>query len=436
MADTNITTTSSTDYGIAHNVEISYVKITNHSGESIDVKEIFTEMNITNSIFDSCIYGNILLVDTHSLLTKLPIIGEETIEIKFNTPGNDAKTFKGIIYSVKNIIPDSKGAKSSYVLYFSSEEILANASTFVAKSYRNTLTAEEIVKDILKTYLQCDKTLFIDACIDPAKILVVPYLRPYDAIDFLRDRVKAKDSSEDFFLFFERFDGIYFKTLAGIIASNLNKEGNFYVYISNKFGNQRDAGLDARRIINLTINSVFDSIEKISEGMLNNEAFDYSFDDKLIYNELTSYKNVNPFIGNTRMNTNDFIEKYARADSMGLSGNITSFRERRIDQNFNFPKPAGSSLVNRLALGSLSLTITVPGDSTLDVGDVISLQIPEFTADDSVTEDSHLSGRYIVGSCRNIFMTPDKHAMQLDLYKDGFNSAISGMSTSLKNLFK
>jgi hypothetical protein len=66
------------------------------------------------------------------------------------------------------------------------------------------------------------------------------------------------------------------------------------------------------------------------------------------------------------------------------------------------------------------------------VGDLITLKIPEFTADDEVSDDPHLSGRYIIGSARNIFLAPDKHSMQLDLYKDGFDAAITNMDSRLK----
>lgn len=437
MANTSnvdISTTSSDDFGIAHNVEVSYIRLTNHNGEKIDIREIFLEMNIMNSIFENCIYGSIYISDANSIITRFPIIGEEIIEIQFNTPGNTKKTFTGVVWNVRDITPSNIASKSTFILEFISTEALTNFGTYVAKSYRNTLTAEEIVKDILTTYLNSNKPTNIDPCIEPKKILVVPYMRPYDAIDFLKNRVKSKDSEEDYFLFFERFDGIYFKNFYGIIQSPLNKESNYYVYMSDKFGNQGDQGLDIRRIISLQINSKFDTMKKISLGMLNNEAFEYSFDDKMVYSNVTSYKDVNPYIANQKMNTQAFIEKYARADAMGLSGNITSFKERRVDQNFFFQKPAGKHLINRLALSQLSITITVPGDSSVDIGDIVSVSIPEFSADTTVTPDPHLSGRYIIGSIRNTFIVPDKHVMQMDLYRDGFDQSISGMSSTLKAL--
>ena len=430
----SMTKSPSDDTGIAHNIEIKRITIFNHMNESVDLKEIFLEMNLYNSVFEPAIYGDIILVDSHSLLTRLPIIGEERIEIEFNTPGNDIKLFKGVVYTVKEIAPDAKGAKSSYVLNFCSEEILQNFAVHVAKSYKNTLNAEQIVEDILKTYLGSDKPLFIDPCRDPQKILIIPYLRPYDAIDFLKNRVKSADEDTcDYFEFFERFDGIYFKNLPGIISSPLNKEEHVYYYMSGKYVGQRDAGIDIRRIINLKINSKFDTINKINEGLFSNEAFEYSFDDKMIYSQPKTYKDSRPFLGKERMNTTGYTDNFIQVIAKGLSGNMTTFKERRTDQNFNFVKPAGLYMMSRIALSQISLTITVPGDTTVDIGDVISLDIPEFDAHATeVQADQHLSGRYLICSIRNTFLTPDKHVMQMDLYKDGFNQPISGMNNKLK----
>src|ERR1700712_2880793 len=107
---TDVSTTTSSDDGIAHNVNISYIKLTNHAGETLDIREIFLELNIVNSIFENCIYGTMLVNDANSILTRFPIIGEEIIEIQFNTPGNTAKTFKGSVYGVRDIVPESHGS--------------------------------------------------------------------------------------------------------------------------------------------------------------------------------------------------------------------------------------------------------------------------------------------------------------------------------------
>ena len=433
-ASPTLTMSSSEDIGLAHNVEITKILIYNHMGEVINVAEIFLEMNITNSIFEPGIFGSILIQDTHSILTRLPIIGEEKIEIEFYTPGNLVKFFRGVIYTVSDILPDAKGAKSSYVIHFCSEEILQNASVHVAKAYTNTLTANLIVEDILKSYLNIEKTLVIDPCREIQKILCIPYLRPYDAIDFMRQRVKGMDdSASDYFELFERFDGVYFKNIPTLLTAPLNKSNNTYRFISDKFSNQRDTGLDMFRIISFKINSRFNTLDKINEGMFNNENFEYSFDDKQIYSDVKSYRDFKPILGATKMNTDDYIKRYDQGIAKGLNASLTTFKERRTDQNFQLPKPAGFYIMNRLTLNQISITITVPGDSTVDIGDIVSLEIPEFDADPVlVSLDQQISGRYVIGSMRNFFLTPDKHTMQLDLYKDGFNTPITGMSPKLR----
>lgn len=203
--------------------------------------------------------------------------------------------------------------------------------------------------------------------------------------------------------------------------------------MSDKFSNQRDKGHDMFRIISFKVNNKFDTIDKINEGMLNNENFEYSFDDKQIYSDSKSYKDYKPFLATGKMNTDAYIDKYDKGIGNGLNGNMTTFKERRVDQNFQLPKPAGNFLISKMAMNQVSVTITVPGDSTVDIGDIVNLAIPEFDADAvTITPDLHLSGQYIIGSMRNVFMTPDKHTMQLDLYKDGYNTTIGPMSEKLK----
>lgn len=436
-----LTTSNSEDIGLAHNVEITKILLYNHMGEVINIREIFLEMNLQNSIFQPGIYGSILIQDSHSLSTRFPIIGEEKIEIEWYTPGNKPKFFRGMVYTISDLIPDDKGSKSSYILRFCSEELFQNASAWVAKSYTNTLTANEIIEDILKTYLNTEKVLHVDPCREIQKTLIIPYLRPFDAIDFMRQRVKPMDdATSDYYEFFERFDGVHFRNLSSIVQNKLNQDGviNDYIYISDKFSNQNEEGTNMKRIISFKINNRFDTIDKINEGMFNNENFEYSFDDKQVYSETKSYKDFKPILGAARMNTDDFIDKYDQNISKGMNGSITTFKERRVDQNFNFGKPGGNYLINRMAMNQISITITVPGDSTVDVGDLCQVMIPEFDADAQDTEsDKQLTGLYMIGSVRNVFLVPDKHTLQLDLYKDGYGETISGMSQRLKeNLLK
>ncbi len=429
-----LTMSTSEDIGLAHNVEITKILLYNHMGEVLNIRELMVEMTILNSMFEPGIHGSILVQDTHSLLTRLPIIGEERIEIEFYTPGNAIKFFRGLVYTVTDIMPDSKGAKTSYVIRFCSEEIFQNAAVHVAKAYTNTLTANLIIEDIMKAYLGIQKPIFVDPCREIQKTLIIPYMHPYDAIDFLRNRVKGtNDTDPHYFEFFERFDGVYFKNVPNMVAGKLNKSYNTYQYYSDKFSNQRDLGQDMFRIISLKINSKFDTIDKINEGMFNNENFEYSFDDKQIYSDVKDYKDFKPFLGTSRMNTDAFVDKYTQNIAKGMNGSMTTFKERRVDQNFQLPKPGGMHLMNRLSLNQISVTITVPGDSTVDIGDIVQLIIPEFDADPTeVGTDEHLSGLYIVGSMRNFFLTPDKHTMQLDLYRDGFTMDITGMSDKLR----
>ena len=56
------------------------------SGEVVDVTALVSTINIFEDIFKSSLTGNIALVDTNNLLTRLPLIGQEKLRLKLSTP--------------------------------------------------------------------------------------------------------------------------------------------------------------------------------------------------------------------------------------------------------------------------------------------------------------------------------------------------------------
>jgi hypothetical protein len=62
----------------------------------------------------------------------------------------------------------------------------------------------------------------------------------------------------------------------------------------------------------------------------------------------------------------------------------------------------------------------------VDAGDVVHLVVPQF---ESVTgkavEDKFLYGAFVIGTLRDSILTPDKHVMVLDLFRDGYWKPIS-----------
>ena len=59
------------------------------SGTMTDIRYIYTGFNIFEDIFSPFISGTIVIQDAVGLLNRLPIIGEEILELDVITPGLD-----------------------------------------------------------------------------------------------------------------------------------------------------------------------------------------------------------------------------------------------------------------------------------------------------------------------------------------------------------
>ena len=97
----------------------------------LDFRSLVLEMNIFEDIFSNSMYGNIIIRDSANHIENLPIIGQEDIRFKFETPGfNDPIDFEehaGKIYKVDKQVRTLE-REQLYVLHFTTKEALIHDS--------------------------------------------------------------------------------------------------------------------------------------------------------------------------------------------------------------------------------------------------------------------------------------------------------------------
>jgi len=76
-------------------------------------------------------------------------------------------------------------------------------------------------------------------------------------------------------------------------------------------------------------------------------------------------------------------------------------------------------------LHSIQTNVTIPGDTSRQVGDVIKLVLPsaENPYTEDVSEDALYSGNYLISGLRHRF-TSDKHEMIMELLKDSYYNSL------------
>ena len=170
----------------AGEVELQKLVLISSSGTAIDLTELVININIYESLFSHAISGSILIGDTNNLAVNLPIIGQEYLMVKLNTPSleGDKESIDFtenvfVIYKIKQ--READGNMQVLELQFTTPEMLKNNRVRVSKSYTETI--DNIAEDILTNtkYIDSKKDLFIEPTVGIRR-MVIPNLNPYHAL--------------------------------------------------------------------------------------------------------------------------------------------------------------------------------------------------------------------------------------------------------------
>ena len=79
-------------------------KIVSTTGEIYDIMEIVEEINVFENIYTATISGDIVIKDTTNIVKNFPIIGEERLILKIQTPQASPKPETTIDYTLSPLI--------------------------------------------------------------------------------------------------------------------------------------------------------------------------------------------------------------------------------------------------------------------------------------------------------------------------------------------
>lgn len=384
-----------------------------------------TSIVVYEDVFKPTIYAEIGIVDYFDILNRFPIIGEETINLSFTTPGASGPisyTFR--VYSVAdyNLKQNTKGA--TYTLKCVSEEQIYDTVNLVTKGYNTEIT--NIVGDILYNYMKSKKG-FLPEPSKGTQQIIIPKMNPLMAIDFVRKRAVSRIYNSSSYVFFENSKGFNFTTLEYLFETNSKKIGT-KVFTYNPAINTADddkgpKGLtyqSFRNILKYTTTSKHDTIDKLQHGFFNNKTVNFDILSKKVTE--TDFKIIEKF--------SDFVfldKDYVMQNSAKF---MASFQN---NEGHRYFIPSDSSRSDSYIEGSLGAKIAyynmlsqqktlikVYGDTTMAAGDVITCNffVPTSTGDNDKPDD-RMGGNYLV--------TQLAHAIR----KEGGNKFYHEMSIGL-----
>jgi hypothetical protein len=406
----------------AGDVTIDKVKIITAKGFYQDVGAQVINVQFYEDLFAPFITGSLILKDSLDLVNLFPFIGEEYLELEISTPTLDKNNIKGKYYIYKMTNREMSGDKSVvYQLHFISVEAVVDLNKKTSRVFGDKISKmiEPFIKD--KTFgLESDKKVFIEETLNNTKY-ISNYWTPIENIMYLADTAINTNRSPSY-VFFENRDGFYFISLERLYTNAVFQDFVYDKYTRDDRpggGSVRNPEKDYKRILEISIPTAYDYMDRIRSGMLSSRQVSYDVTKKTY-----SAKNYNMF---QRFEQQKHLNKYP------INSDRAVFRAA--SRIINFPKNFGNfngfgdvtnakSNQERISLLKLAeankINITVPGRCDYTVGQKIKLdlkRIEPLSKKDGDTTDKMFSGNYIIAAI-NHYVDREKHECYMEIIKE------------------
>ena len=397
--------------------KINELAIATKAGK-IDISSVYEELNIFDSLFMPVMSGNILLKDSIGLSGKLLFDGSESLLIDIAKDENsDINTFKKAfrIYKQSDRQNDGQGSET-YLLNFVSDELLYSDQQRVNQGYN--LTYSQVVERIMVDYLKLPSNQLggvYDVSSGIRKV-VIPNLRPLEAIEWCAKRAVDSRQSPNF-MFFQNLTGYNFATLSRLLTQQEILDIKFEA--KNKTDNNPIGEISSARSFEVVTQN--DTVKKQRSGVNAGKFIGFDPMTRTIATRNLNYgdhylnmkhSNENPNFATLK--NRDGVENTQAFDSkktvsvFGASRKFSEYIKKKDPTSISKEENIEDFLFQRKAiienLNSKKLKITMPGNFQLTSGFNVNVMAPNFAkkekGDDN--EDKSLSGKYLIVASRQI----------------------------------
>lgn len=406
----------------AGDVSIDKVKIITPKGFYQDVGAQVINVQFYEDLFSPFITGSLILKDSLDLVNLFPFIGEEFLELEISTPTLNNNNIKGKYYIYKMTNREVVGDKSVvYQLHFISVEAIVDLNKKVSRVFADKVSkmVEPFIKD--KTFgLESTKKIFVEDTLNNVKY-ISNYWTPVQNIMYLADNAINANKTPSY-VFFENRDGFYFISLEKLYGNAIFQEFVYDKYTRDDRaggGSVRNPEKDYKRILEISIPTAYDYMDRIQSGMLSSRQISYDVTKKTY-----TAKNYNMF---QRFEQQKHLNKYP------INSDRAIFRTN--SRIINYPKNFGNfngfgdvtnakSNQERISLLKLAesnkINITVPGRCDYTVGQKIKLDLKRMeplAKKEGDTTDKMFSGNYIIAAI-NHYVDREKHECYMEIIKE------------------
>jgi len=388
-------------------------------GESIDIKEIFVEIDLFDSLYMPVMSGKLLISDATGISSKLLFDGSEVLLIDISkVEGSEIGQFKKAfrIYKQSDRIPASERVEN-YILNFVSDELLFSDQQRVNQSYR--MTYMKMVERIMLDYLKIPPNNLNGLYEESAGVrdVIIPNLRPIEAIQWIAKKAVNMDNSPSY-VFYQNLLGYNFITLSKLLSEDIILDINFESKNKDEGANALEEMSTAR---SFEVVSQTDGIKKARAGVNAGTFIGFDPVTRMISRKALSYldhfenmKHSNPTpnfsaqVNKDGLLNTEMYDSRIVVDTFTTTRQLSEYVKSHDPESIAYGSRSEDYAFQRKAifanLDSKKLKVVMPGNFQLTTGFNVNIDAPFFgkktDADDP--SDPSLSGKYLIIGSRQI----------------------------------
>ena len=421
----------------ASQFRINELSIVTKTGEAIDIQRVYEEINIFDSLFTPVMSGNILIKDSVGLSSVLMFDGTETLLIDISKDFNsDIANFRKAFRIYKQSNRQNQGLNNeTYVLHFAADELNFSDQQKVNQSYEGTYS--KVVGKILTDYLKVPENNLGGRYEESVGIrkIVVPNLRPIEAIEWCAKRAVDINQSPNF-MFFQNMTGFNFVTLTTL----LTEDDILDVRIESK--NLKNSN----PIFEMSVASAFevitqaDSIERIRSGVNSGQFVGFDPLTRLTQKKQISFDDVYKSMKHANDNPNLVIEQNRKGEDarqafdskktvsiFNTAQQLSSYIKKNAGDTLSMLDNLETYLFQRKAiidhLMSKRIKFTMPGNFQLSTGFNVNVEAPVLGKKEKGADnmDPGMSGKYLIVASRQMIKY-DRHETIIEVASTSTNN--------------
>lgn len=403
------------------------VTLTSLSGQEHDITDLVHSVQIHQSIFAPAMIAKLAIYDHLNFINTQPIIGEETIKVKFRSASAEAaKEYNFAVVGCDEFEFGESLMELKYTLWGASKESLIDYNKSVQKAYRSQ-PINDIVSDIYTTYLQTQKTITAEHT-QGRTSLVIPNITPFQALEFLKKRAISAENPTNVFMSYETTSGFFFQTIANMIKTGKQKADNDPGF---KFRYQHASLVDPSReslegnVIQFQQVRKFEVTELMQTGYFAADILKFDLDTAEV--TPTSFK-VKDKIQGWKLSQLDAGGKTIHTDTY-MGQHTTSHKQYLIPFD---PYRTETSMADVIAekgayyanLLQNQFEVLVPGADAIEAGALINIIIPEMAVPEASQThyQNQTNGYFVVGDVIHTITAKSKFRTKMIAFKDSYSA--------------